>query len=147
MVSPAPTRSRRRVDRRRMRVYQQDQPSLSTDLSPSASDPSLSAPDPSLSMQDHSISAHSLPRNASPSCFAGGRGCVGTARGPGRPTGSKHLPPLSIRLGPDENCHNTSTWSCLPPLLSRSPHTVSPAPKMSRRRVYPCWIRVYQPKP
>ena len=39
----------------------------------------------------------------------------------------KLLAPLSIRLGPDEDCHNTSTRSCSPPLnrSSKPPHGLS----------------------
>ena len=38
-----------------------------------------------------------------------------------RPTGAKKLPPPSLRLELDENCHNSSTLSCLPPPRSCLP--------------------------
>ena len=104
--SPAPTLSRLRVYWRRIRVYQQDQPSLSTDPSPPASDQSLSAG------STESISA-------------------------GNP-----LPPLGLGL---MKTVTTPPYglACLHPSLA-SPHTFSPAPTLSRLRVYWRRIRVYQ---
>ena len=68
-----------------------------------------------------------------PPSLAGG---VRTARGPGTTDRCEALatcPLPSLGFGPDENCHNTSTWSCLPPPRSSlpphglaCPHTVSP---------------------
>ena len=54
------------------------------------------------------------------------------------------VPPPSLRLRPDENCHNTSTLSCSPPPGLASLHPVSPPPTRSRLRVYQRRIRVYQ---